>query len=171
MKTLILITLNILFLVVAASAQTAPAEGIVWENDFKKAQQLARETGRPLLLDFTASWCKPCQMMEKDFWVRAEVIEALKPFIAVKINFDTDKKSVGRYNVSAIPFVLFTDPLGNAVTFRRGFSAKNTSELNQIFTEIPKDFKPMLGFYEALDRNEKDGAALLALADAYSTLR
>lgn len=164
MKQLAFTLFTLLFAAFAAFAQT---EGIVWETDFKKARQMARETGRPLLLDFTAPWCKPCQAMDKEFWVREDVIQAVKPFIAVKIDFDNDKGVVGKYKVSAIPFVAFTDPLGNMVTFRRGFSKQNATELTAIFDEMPKDFSPMLKFYDALDEKKDDGVALFQIANAY----
>jgi tetratricopeptide (TPR) repeat protein len=99
--------------------------------------------------------------------VREDVIQAAKPFIAVKINFDSDKNLVGKYNVGAIPFVVFTDPLGNLVTFRRGFSKKNVAELSAIFNEMPKDFSPMLKYYDALDLKKDDGLALFQIAGAY----
>ena len=158
-----------LFLILLFSAFNtfSQTEGIVWEKDFKKAQQTARQTGKPLLLDFTADWCKPCKMMDQEFWVRQDVIEATKPFIAVKIDFDNDKGTVGKYKVAAIPFVIFADPLGNMVTFRRGFSKKNVTELTAIFEEMPKDFSPMLKYYDALDARKDDGLALFQIAGAY----
>lgn len=147
--------------------QQQPGEQIVWEKDFKRAQALARETGRPLLLDFTASWCKPCKAMDAQFWVLPDVVKAAKTFVAVKIDFDSEKSLVGKYNVSAIPYVAFADPLGNLITFRRGFGSKNASELNQIFNEMPKDFSALKKSYEALELKKDDGAALLRIADAY----
>lgn len=164
MKNFLFTSFLMLFFALGACAQT---EGIVWETDFKKAQQAARTSGKPLLLDFTAPWCKPCQMMDREFWVRDDVIQAAKPFVAVKIDYDTMINLVNRYDVKAIPFVVFTDPLGNMVTFRRGFSKKNASELSAIFDEMPKDFSPMLKFYDALDLKKDDGLALFQIAGAY----
>jgi thioredoxin-like negative regulator of GroEL len=148
-------------------AAQAQGEQIVWEKDYKKAQAAARESGRPLLLDFTAEWCKPCKAMDETFWVRADVIDAMKPFVAVKINYDSEKGLVGKYGVGAIPFVAFADPLGNMITFRRGFSSKNISELNQIFEEMPKDFSALNKLYEAIELKKNDGLALLQIADSY----
>ena len=164
MKKALLLSFVLLAMCFSASAQT---EQIEWQKDFKAAQTLARESGRPLLLDFTAEWCKPCKMMDAQFWVLPEVVSAMKPFIAVKVDYDNEKSLVNRYSVSAIPFVVFADPLGNMVTFRRGFGSKNVRELNQIFGEMPKDFSPMKKFYDALDVKKDDGIALLQIADSY----
>jgi thiol-disulfide isomerase/thioredoxin len=164
MKKIIFTCFVLLLSTLAAFPQT---EGIVWEKDFKKAKQMARETGRPLLLDFTADWCKPCKMMDKEFWVRDDVIQAAKPCIAVKINFDTQNNIAAGYGVKSIPYVLFADPLGNMITFRLGFSKKNATELSAIFEEMPKDFSPMLKFYDALDQKKDDGRALFQIANAY----
>lgn len=165
MKNLIFVFILIISGAFGASAQE---NQINWTTDFKQAQRTARETNRPLLLDFTAEWCKPCKAMDKEFWVLPEVVNAMKPFVAVKIDYDKDKSLVGRYSVSAIPFVVFADPLGNLITFRRGLSKKNLSELNQIFSEMPKDFAAVQKAYIALDLNKNDGSALLQIADFYS---
>jgi thiol-disulfide isomerase/thioredoxin len=161
-----IVVLVVIFL--GAFAASAQAESIVWETDFKRAHALARETNRPMLLDFTADWCKPCKAMDAEFWVLPEVVRATKAFVAVKIDYDEEKSLVGRYNGGAIPFVAFTDPLGNTVTFRRGFSSKNAKEINLIFNEMPKDFSPVKDAYGALDQNKNDGDALTQIADFYA---
>ncbi len=148
----------------AVNAQT---EAIVWEKDFKKAQALARKTGKPMLLDFTAVWCKPCLAMDKEFWILDDVAKAVKPFIAVKLDFDSEQGLASKYRTTAIPYVVFTDPLGNMITFRRGFGSKNIKELNLIFNEMPKDFSALLPAYEAVEADKNDGAAWLQIADAY----
>jgi len=158
------LVLTALLLTITASAQT---EKIEWTKDFKKAQAMSLETGKPLLLDFTADWCKPCMTMDKEFWTREDVIQATKSFIAVKIDFDGDRSTVSRYGVNSIPFVGFTDPLGNLITSRRGFSTKSADEINQIFKEMPTDFSPLKKSYLAIQVKKDDGAALLEIADVY----
>ncbi|HEX8290086.1 MAG TPA: thioredoxin family protein [Pyrinomonadaceae bacterium] len=166
-KTLTVV-LTTLLLALSISAQT---EDIVWEKDFKKAKALARETSRPLLLDFTAPWCKPCKAMDERFWVLPDVVQMIKPFVAVKVDFDNEKGLVGKYNVSAIPFVVFADPLGNVVTFRRGFGEKSVRDLNSILNEMPKDFSALNKYYDAIELKKDDGNALLKIADAYRNSR
>ena len=155
-------------LLAANLAASAQAEQINWATDFKQAQTLARESGRPLLLDFTAAWCKPCKEMDRTFWVLPEVVEAMKPFVAVKVDFDSQKNLVGKYSVGAIPFVVFADPLGNMITFRRGFSSKNVRDLNLIFSEMPKDFSLMKDAYNKLELDKNDSQSLLVIADFYT---
>ncbi|MCD9188812.1 MAG: thioredoxin family protein [Pyrinomonadaceae bacterium] len=164
MKKLLTALFISVFLAVGAFSQE---QQIVWEKDFKKAQALALETGRPLLLDFTASWCKPCQMMDKEFWVLGDVVSAMKPFIAVKVDFDNDKSVVNRYGIRAIPFVVFADPLGNMITYRLGFSKKNATELNEIFALMPTDFSSLKYEYAVIEKDKEDGKALLKIADFY----
>lgn len=164
MSKIIFAILAALTLALSAAAQ---GEAINWQTDYKQALASARETGKPLMLDFSASWCKPCKAMERDFWVRADVVEATKPFIAVKLDLDKERFLAAKYGVQAIPFVAFTDPLGNMVTFRRGFGTKNADELSQIFNEMPKDFSALKQSYEAVEVKKDDGLALLKIADFY----
>jgi thiol-disulfide isomerase/thioredoxin len=161
---LLIVTTIILFLSLSLFAQS---EAIKWQKDYKKAVAEARESGRPLLLDFTAVWCKPCKAMDEQFWILPDVVNSVKPFIAVKIDYDDQKSLVEKYNVSAIPFVAFTDPLGNMITFRKGFSGKNAKELNAIFDEMPKDFSPLKKYYEAVETNKNDGKSWIQIADVY----
>ncbi len=164
MKKITLFVFSFILLTLNLNAQEA---GIKWEKNFEKAQKAARESGRPLLLDFTAEWCKPCKMMDQEFWVRDDVIQAAKPFIAVKLNYDNERDLAFKYGASAIPFVVFADPLGNMVTFRRGFGSKNAREISQIFDEMPKDFSVLIPFYTAIEKKKNDGLALLQIADSY----
>lgn len=171
MDKIVSVIFTILFAVSFSFAQNAEVsvkkEKIEWERDYEKALKLAKETNKPLMLDFTAKWCGPCNRMDAEFWVLDDVIQATQPFIAVKVDFDSKKGLVSKYGVSAIPYVVFTDPLGNMITARTGFSSKKISELNQIFDEMPKDFSPLKKFYDALELKEDDGIALLRIADAY----
>ena len=53
---------------------------------------------QPVLLDFSASWCKPCRSMEP-------VIDELiaKGYRVRKLDFDRDRDLARKYQVSKIP--------------------------------------------------------------------
>lgn len=156
---------TILFLILTATA--ANAQSINWLKDVKEAEKIAADTGKPILYDFTASWCKPCQEMEKSFWTRADVIEATSQFVAVKVNFDNEKGLARKYYVSAIPNVVTTDPWGNGLNFSRGFG-KNIEEILNRLKSVPPDFNSIKKANEQLEADKNNLSALTAIANFYN---
>jgi thiol:disulfide interchange protein len=99
----------------------AEASAIPWGTDVDAALAEARRTGRPVLVDFTASWCPPCVAMKHDVWTDDEVERKVASrFVPVMVDIDRDPATSGRYQVASIPTVLVLDG-GGRVTFRSGF--------------------------------------------------
>lgn len=145
----------------------AYGQQIEWFNDLDRAQQIARQTGMPILYDFTATWCGPCRRMDREFWPRAEVVELSKQFVCVKVNFDTEKAFAAKYGIKAIPNVVFTDPWGRGLAGQKGFGSGTTAEILDKIKFLPKDFSGLKDAGNALETDDKNLDALHQFASFY----
>jgi thiol:disulfide interchange protein DsbD len=66
----------------AASGQAIPTveeeAGIPWQRSFVAAQTLAKATGKPIFIDFFASWCANCIAFKKEAASNKALNEALR---------------------------------------------------------------------------------------------
>ncbi len=67
--------------------------GIPLFDDYDKALAYARETGKPLLIDFTGKGCTNCRKMEDNVWVKQEVKNMfLEDYVVVSLYVDLKTK-------------------------------------------------------------------------------
>jgi thiol:disulfide interchange protein len=106
----------------------APPDGIEWRTSFPAALDEARESGKPMLVNFTADWCPPCRVMKHDVWPDEQVQHAItESFVPVMIDVDDPSNAmVGRqYGVMSIPTILVVDADGKVL--RQGnFMTRNS---------------------------------------------
>ncbi|OAY74043.1 Thioredoxin Y, chloroplastic, partial [Ananas comosus] len=78
------------------------------KQTFSSFDELLEKSDKPVLVDFYATWCGPCQFMVP---VLEEVSEKLKDKIQV-VKIDTEKyvSIANRYRIEALPtFIIFRD--------------------------------------------------------------
>ena len=92
-----------------ATGIEAPKSTIAWRSDFETALAEAKQSGKPLLVDFSASWCPPCIVMKHDVWPDPEVSRAVTDnYVPLLIDVDDPRNAevARRYGVSTIPHVV-----------------------------------------------------------------
>lgn len=103
----------------------------ITDQDFE-AEVLKSE--QPVLVDFWASWCGPCQMLAP---IIEEIAEEFQGKIkVVKIDVDANPQSAQKYNILSIPTVIFFKN-GQALTQLIGVQPKERFE-----EEIKKIIQP-----------------------------
>ncbi len=118
MQNIIRITIFTFLFIISCgqkSTESLPKE-IHWMTDIEAAKVLAKEEDKPIMVDFTATWCPPCNMMEDSTFNQQKVIQRAQHFINVRINVDKQKEVAEQYSANArkyggigIPNILFMD--------------------------------------------------------------
>lgn len=96
-----------------------------WMTSFEDAKKLSIATNKLIIIDFWATWCKPCLQMESDTWNQPEVVELLNGFVPLKIDIDVFRKVSNKYSANRIPYVLIVDANGEVVYNETGYQDKN----------------------------------------------
>lgn len=114
-----------------------PRQSVVWEPYSEEKLAAARESKRPVMIDFYADWCIPCHELERFTYSDPRVIETLHAFSRLKVDLtriDTPEaeQALERFDVPGVPTLLFFDPRGEEVRDARvtGFiSAEHLLEI------------------------------------------
>lgn len=149
------------------ASTVSAADSIEWIKSFDKAKEAAKQSNKPILIDFTADWCKPCKEMEKSFWTKPQVIELSQKFVCAKINFDKETRLAYDFGFQSIPVVILADSWGNMLKFQRGYGGGADAKLIQLLTAFPSDFSEVAKGRKTLESNPEDLQALMRLSDFY----
>lgn len=107
----------LLFAPFTVSAKDFPKGSPKFVTSYRKALADSKETGKPAILVFSASWCPPCQMMKKDVYPSAAVQPLHDKFIWAYLDADDDsnKKAMEKYGVNGIPHIEFLNAAGESI--------------------------------------------------------
>ena len=152
--TLVVFLLGVVLFVGAVSGATNPlkpleklTQGTVVQTsnmklEFKKIKnivelkQAIKESDKPIMLDFWASWCVSCKELEEITFKDEEVIKKLQGFILLKAdvseNNDDDIALQKMFGVVGPPALIFWDKDKNEVKASRIVGYKNPKEFLEI---------------------------------------
>jgi thiol:disulfide interchange protein len=86
-----------------------PKERVIWYTDYMSAKKEAIATGKPLFVDFTATWCGPCQQMKTTTWADKTVADALDKYVRVEVDIDQNPGIAQEYQIQAVPTYFVVD--------------------------------------------------------------
>ena len=148
-------------LVGGAGGHPAPREGIRWERNFEEALKRARQSGKPLMIDFWANWCGWCHRLDQTTYVDPTVTKLAEDFVPVKVNTEggmKDEQIARRYGVSSLPTIAFVSPSGRPLMRLTGFQGPGQFPKTM---EVAKQMaQRVIAMEDALQKNPKDGEAL-----------
>jgi thiol:disulfide interchange protein len=109
-----LLVLEAVLLILIFGCGGEEAKKIEWGENVSAALTMAKEEGKPVMVDFMATWCPPCHAMEDSTFSDPSVIRKATAFIPVRIDVDKQREVAVQYDGNArkyggvgIPNILF----------------------------------------------------------------
>lgn len=95
-----------------ASARPVKAERIAWEPSVDKAMAKFKAQPRILMIDFGATWCSACKILDQVVYPDPEVVAAARPFINVRVDVDKYPQIAADFNATKLPTIVLISPKG-----------------------------------------------------------
>jgi len=92
----------------------------VWLTDYTAGRTQAQQCQKPMLLDFTASWCSLCTTLNKRILSHPQFQTVFEAVVPIKVDGSSAtnpqyQKLIAQYHVQGLPTLLLVDPHNEAV--------------------------------------------------------
>jgi thiol:disulfide interchange protein len=110
------------FILVFAAVESPPVkgEGLPWLHQYDQGLEQAKQTSRPMMVDFTADWCGACKELEAEVFHHDDVRGRLATeYVLVKVDLDEpyepNQKAFAEQGFSGLPAVAFVSASGETL--------------------------------------------------------
>jgi thiol:disulfide interchange protein DsbD len=116
--------------------------GLVWLKNEAEAVALVKETGRPMMVDFTATWCTACKQLDKFTFSEESVRKELAGFVLLKIDcteetFD-NMALQKKYGSKSLPTVAFVNKDGELLSDLTLYTFEKPEEFLKRLAKVPR---------------------------------
>ena len=95
-----------------------PSSRIPFRTDYREAVAEARDSGRPVMVEFTGETCPACRELELKIFSREDMAAEAERFISIRVDVgraDLPGDILSRYDVKGVPTVVWIDSRGDMV--------------------------------------------------------
>ena len=117
----IIVTLLVLLFIAQLSPVQAGTGTVSWLS-YDEGMTLGKSQKKKIFINFFATWCSFCKMMDTKTFKDAAVIDYLNAhFITVKVDVDKDRDVAAQYNIRPLPDMWFISEKGEAIGNKPGY--------------------------------------------------
>lgn len=103
-------------------SQYTPGNNIAWAKDVQAARQQSAETNKPVLMEFSASWCPACNAVKRNVWPDNRVEQFVNSrSVPLAVDVDQQQQLSAAYRINPIPAFIMTDSTGRELVRAEGY--------------------------------------------------
>jgi thiol:disulfide interchange protein len=107
-------------LAIAALVAVVPfanAAGVAWSNHYAPSLKQAKASHKPLMIDFRASYCGPCKVMDRKVYIDPSISSLSGKFVPVQLDVEAAENQAlwKRFKNDTLPTIVFLSWDGKTV--------------------------------------------------------
>lgn len=92
-----------------------------WMHDLQSALAHAKQSNKPVLIDFNASWCPPCKMMDRQTFPNPAVVAEFENWMTVKVDVDQNRAVAQDFRTRSMPTLVLLNADGKEIARTEGY--------------------------------------------------